>query len=38
MQENEFEKQVKNAMEDVKDQFNSDRMATEYYEQIYRVK
>ncbi|SFI06739.1 alpha-glucan family phosphorylase [Halpernia frigidisoli] len=27
---------VKNAMNDVKDQFNSDRMATEYYEQIYR--
>lgn len=27
---------VKLAMDDVKDQFNSDRMATEYYEQIYK--
>ena len=27
---------VKLSMEDVKDKFNSDRMATEYYEQIYK--
>lgn len=27
---------VKTAMDDIKNQFNSDRMATEYYEQIYR--
>lgn len=34
---NKWREVVTNAMDGVKNQFNSDRMATEYYEQIYKV-
>lgn len=33
---NEWRQVVKNAMDDVKDQFNSDRMADEYYKVMYK--
>jgi starch phosphorylase len=33
----EWRQVVKNAMDDVKEQFNSDRMADEYYKMIYNA-